>query len=73
MIAPPGARPFLALARALTRAAAPAAILRAAPPFATIGIVSTILFARYGMNARDLTALLGASAAARACLWAASR
>jgi hypothetical protein len=63
--------PFFALARGLTRAAGPAALLRAVPPFAALGLLSTILFAGNGMRARDLVAVLDASLAARACLWAA--
>src|SRR5262249_46277935 len=70
-VAPAPGAASLALVRAPTRAAAPAAPLRAAPPFAAVGIASTILFAGYGMRARDVVALLAVSAGARACLWAA--
>jgi hypothetical protein len=65
------ARPFLALARALTRAAGPPALLRAVPPFAVVGLLSAIVFPGNGMSARDLVGLLAASPAARASLWAA--
>lgn len=64
-------RPFPAFARALGRAALPPALLRAAPPFAALGLASSIVFGGYGMSPRDLVRLLDASAAARASLWAA--
>ncbi|MFT3766922.1 MAG: hypothetical protein QM820_15600 [Minicystis sp.] len=63
--------PFLALASALTRAAGPPALLRATPPIAAVGLASAIIFGGYGMRARDVLTLLGASTAARVCLWAA--
>jgi hypothetical protein len=66
-----GASSFLALARALTRAAGPPALLRVAPPLLTVGLVSSVIFGGYGMRPRDLVAVLATSRAARASLWAA--
>lgn len=64
-------RPFAALARVLTRAAGPPALLRAAPPFAAIALFAAVIFGGNGMRPRDLCAVLAASPAVRAALWAA--
>jgi hypothetical protein len=65
------ARPFFALARILTRAAGPPALLRAAPPFAAVALISAVLFGGNGMRPRDLVGALAGSTPARASLWAA--
>ena len=62
-------RPFVAIAIALGRAAGPPALLRAVPPFAAIGLASSIVFGGYGMSPRDLVALTAANAGARVALW----
>lgn len=64
-------RPFFALAIALSRAAVPPAVLRAAPMLAAVTLAAVILFGGYGMRARDVIALLAASRIARLALWSA--
>ena len=69
--APAQHRPFSTLARVLTRAAGPPALLRAAPPFAALLLFVAVIFGGNGMRPRDLCAVAASSVAVRAALWAA--
>jgi hypothetical protein len=67
---PPGRHPFAVLALALTRAAGPPALLRAAPPFAALLLFAAVLFGGNGMHPRDLCVVAAAHLGVRAALWA---
>ncbi len=64
-------QPFTVLARVLTRAAGPPALLRAVPPFMALLLASAVVFGGSGMRAADLCAAVGSSLPVRAAVWAA--
>jgi hypothetical protein len=63
-------RSFALLARVLTRAAGPPALLRAIPPFMALMLFAAVIFGGNGMHPRDLCAPAASSLPVRAALWA---